>query len=202
MKFIYTCISFFSIIRDAMSFPHGKRSSCSLKNVVIHSSKRNLDEFSIPLNSEPPLRIALLVEPTPFNYISGYSNRFKEMLKFLHKAGDKVHILTPDDSKNPPKDFMGFNITTVHGFRFPFYNAVTLSFDIEGKTADIIKNFKPDLIHVASPGSLVFTASLFAKKYNIPLVMSYHTNFPKYCKVLMWNMIMTISYYCSVIIKI
>lgn len=33
------------------------------------------------LKATPPMKIALLVEPTPFNYISGYSNRFREMLK-------------------------------------------------------------------------------------------------------------------------
>jgi hypothetical protein len=31
----------------------------------------------IPLTQTPPLKVALLVEPTPFNYISGYANRFK-----------------------------------------------------------------------------------------------------------------------------
>lgn len=33
------------------------------------------------LKSTPPLKVALLVEPTPFTHISGYSNRFREMLK-------------------------------------------------------------------------------------------------------------------------
>ena len=30
-----------------------------------------------PLASTPPLRVLLIVEPTPFTYISGYANRFK-----------------------------------------------------------------------------------------------------------------------------
>lgn len=33
------------------------------------------------LKATPPMKIALLVEPTPFTHISGYSNRFREMLK-------------------------------------------------------------------------------------------------------------------------
>jgi hypothetical protein len=37
------------------------------------------------------MKIVLLVEPTPFNYVSGYANRFKEMLKYLKEAGDEVH---------------------------------------------------------------------------------------------------------------
>jgi hypothetical protein len=34
-----------------------------------------------------PLKILLLVEPTPFNYVSGYANRFKEMLTHLKDMG-------------------------------------------------------------------------------------------------------------------
>lgn len=33
------------------------------------------------LKASAPLKVALLVEPTPFTHISGYSNRFREMLK-------------------------------------------------------------------------------------------------------------------------
>ena len=46
---------------------------------------------AIPLDQTPPMKIVLLVEPTPFNYVSGYANRFKEMLKYLKEAGDEVH---------------------------------------------------------------------------------------------------------------
>lgn len=33
------------------------------------------------LKANPSLKVALMVEPTPFGYICGYSNRFNEMLK-------------------------------------------------------------------------------------------------------------------------
>ena len=37
----------------------------------------------LPGRRKGPLRIALLVEPTPFTHVSGYANRFKEQLKYL-----------------------------------------------------------------------------------------------------------------------
>lgn len=58
-----------------------------------------------PLKKEKPLKVLLLVEPTPFTYISGYANRFKEMLTYLKEAGDDVHILTPDETIDPPSSF-------------------------------------------------------------------------------------------------
>lgn len=136
----------------------------------------------MPLKQTPPMRIALLVEPTPFNYISGYANRFKEMLRFLHQAGDDVHILTADKSEDPPDKFLNFPIYSNHGFSFPWYRAVTLSLDLAGTTKRICQRLKPDIIHVATPGCLMFAAIAASRAFNIPLVMSYHTHVPEYAK--------------------
>ena len=108
-----------------------------------------------PLKRNPKRKICLMVEPTPFTHVSGYANRFKEMLKFLKKAGDNVDILTVD-SKTPahdlPTTFMGFPIEHTLGFTFPLYNQISLTFDLpEAKGAAIIERRKPDLIHVTSP---------------------------------------------------
>lgn len=108
-----------------------------------------------PLKRNPPRRIALMVEPTPFTHVSGYANRFKEMLKFLKKAGDDVDILTVD-SKTPahqlPKEAFGYRVQHTLGFTFPLYNQISLTLDLpEMKGAQMLEKFKPDLIHVTSP---------------------------------------------------
>ena len=68
--------------------------------------------------------MALLVEPTPFTHVSGYSNRFKEMLRFLKAGGDDAEVITPDDSPERPNNFLGMPITYVPGFRLIFYKQV------------------------------------------------------------------------------
>jgi len=139
--------------------------------------------YNIPA---PPRKIALFVEPTPFTYVSGYSNRFKEMLTYLKKAGDKVEIVTTDKRTDPtmlPDKFQGFKIAHTYGFIFPFYNTLTLSLDLpEMKGAKMIDRLKPDLIHVTSPGFLILTAMVYARVMRIPLVASYHTHLPTYGK--------------------
>jgi len=136
-----------------------------------------------PLDAEPPLRVLVLVEPTPFTYISGYANRFKEMLRYLKDAGDVVHIFTADPNlANAPKDFMGFPISTVRGFSFPLYKQVTLTFDLKFQLGKLIDDFKPDIIHVSTPSAVLNPAILWAKIKNIPLIMSYHTNLVEYGK--------------------
>lgn len=139
-----------------------------------------------PLKRNPPRKVCLMVEPTPFTHVSGYANRFKEMLKFLSKAGDSVDILTVDNhtpAKELPKDFLDYNIQHTQGFTFPLYNQISLTFDLpEMKGAAMIERGKPDLIHVTSPGFMLYAAIFYARVMCIPLVMSYHTHLPSYGK--------------------
>ena len=147
-------------------------------------AKATVSADAPPLKRNPKRKICLMVEPTPFTHVSGYANRFKEMLKFLKKAGDDVEILTVD-SKTPvkdlPREFQSFPIRHTQGFTFPLYNHISLTIDLpEMKGAKIIENFKPDIIHVTSPGFLLFAAMFYARVMKIPLVMSYHTHLPSY----------------------
>jgi Glycosyltransferase Family 4 len=160
-----------------------RRSPVALDASMAVSSSHSPAEVP-PLTRQPKRKICLMVEPTPFTHVSGYANRFKEMLKFLRKAGDDVDILTVD-SKTPahdlPKEFHGFSVSHTQGFTFPLYNHISLTIDLpEMKGAQMIERNKPDIIHVTSPGFLLFAAMFYARVMKIPLVMSYHTHLPTY----------------------
>jgi len=103
----------------------------------------------------PPRKICLMVEPTPFTHVSGYSNRFSEMLRFLSKAKDHVDILTVDTKtpeKDLPKEKFGYKIEHTQGFILPCYDHISLTFDLpELKGLNILEKIKPDLIHASSP---------------------------------------------------
>ncbi|GFH44389.1 hypothetical protein CTEN210_00863 [Chaetoceros tenuissimus] len=65
------------------------------------------------LSLTPPRKIFLMVEPTPFTYVCGYTNRFNEMLRYLSKAKDHVVILTTDSvtpKEELPKEKYGYTI--------------------------------------------------------------------------------------------
>jgi len=122
-----------------------------------------------------------MVEPTPFTYVCGYSNRYNEMLRYLKKAGDEVNIVTTDDHKDPPKEAFGYPIEHTLGFRFPLYDHVVVSFDLpEIKGLRMMEALRPDVIHISSPGFLLFAALFYARLMKIPLLMSYHTHLPNY----------------------
>jgi len=167
-----------------------RRSLMTMKSAVPASSQASPSWDNAvtvpPLRRHPPRKVCLMVEPTPFTHVSGYANRFQEMLKYLKKAGDNVDILTVDAKTHPrdlPRNFMGFNIRHTQGFTFPLYNQISLSVDLpEMKGARMLELRKPDLIHVTSPGFMLFAGLFYARTMCIPLVMSYHTHLPSYGK--------------------
>ena len=142
------------------------------------------DDDVPPLRRHPPRRIALLVEPTPFTHVSGYANRFNEMLRYLAKAGDVVDILTVD-AKTPrdqlPSEVFGHAIEHTPGFVFPLYDHISLTVDLpEMRGARMMERNRPDLIHVTSPGFMLFAGLFYARVMRVPLLLSYHTHLPLY----------------------
>jgi sulfoquinovosyltransferase len=75
----------------------------------------------------------------PFTHVSGYSNRYKEMLKYLDKAGDVVEIVTTDDVPDAPGKFMDYNIHYTPGFRFPLYKHICLTTDLKMVAYNVLK---------------------------------------------------------------
>jgi len=137
-----------------------------------------------PLKQKAPLKIALFIEPSPFTHVSGYSNRFSELLRYLQKAGDEVEIVTTDENSPPadlPKEKFGYRVSHTLGFVFPLYKHITLSLDLPDlKGAQMIDRLKPDVIHVTSPGFIIMAALFYARVMRIPLLASYHTHLPMY----------------------
>jgi sulfoquinovosyltransferase len=134
---------------------------------------------NLELCHTPPRRIALMVEPTPFTHVSGYSNRFKNLLLQLREAGDEVLVIVPDNHPEAPTEFAGAKIVNVPGFQFPLYRRITLTLGLRG-VYGALKEFDPDVIHLTTPGFLVLTTLLFARLLRKPLMLSYHTNLVNY----------------------
>ncbi|KAK9823296.1 hypothetical protein WJX72_001700 [[Myrmecia] bisecta] len=114
-------------------------------------------------------------------------NRFECLIKGLRDLGDDVQVFTPCVS--PPKEYHGAKVTGVLGFRLPFYKSPTLLLSL-GLSIRVFWHLimsRPDVIHVSSPGLIVFAAILYAKMLDLPLVVSYHTHIPEYIPKYTWK---------------
>jgi sulfoquinovosyltransferase len=71
-------------------------------------------------------------------------------------------------------------VVNVLGFSMPYYKSPTLLLSL-GLSIRVFWHLimtRPDVIHVSSPGFLVFAGILYAKLLDLPLVVSYHTHVP------------------------
>ena len=80
-------------------------------------------------------------------------------------------------------------VINVLGFSLPFYRSPTLllSGGLSVRVLWHLLRHRPDVIHVSSPGLLVFATILYAKLLAIPLVVSYHTHIPEYIPQYTWR---------------
>lgn len=63
---------------------------------------------------------------------------------------------------------------------FPPYPAIRLSLPPYGQVGEFIDDFAPELIHVTTEGPLGLVGRDFAVRHRVPLVTSFHTDFPRY----------------------
>jgi sulfoquinovosyltransferase len=130
-----------------------------------------------------PFRICILVEPSPLTYVSGYANRFQALLRYLCEVQDAVEMVTTEVIvADPPSLWLGFPVHYAAGVRLPHYPLMSICTDWTFKAASVIGRMKPDVIHVSSPGFMVFGGLLWSRVFQIPLVMSYHTHLPVYVR--------------------
>jgi len=80
----------------------------------------------------------------------------------------------------PPSEFAGAQVVGAPSFGCPLYWQAPLSFALSPGVWSRLRSFKPDVIHVTSPGVMLLAAGLYARRLDTPLVMSYHTDVPSY----------------------
>ena len=166
--------------------------------------------------------VCIMVEPSPLTYISGYANRFQQLLLYLHTVSSsyKVDVITTEvvAVANPLPTTFGntttktTNTTTttspipIHyctGIRLPFYPTMSVISPYVWKNnlgAILRRIHRPqqpptsnriDLLHVSSPGFMIFYAIFYSRYYSIPLLMSYHTHLPIYIQSYIPNRIIS-----------
>ncbi|KAM7271167.1 hypothetical protein ACFE04_030381 [Oxalis oulophora] len=131
--------------------------------------------------SSRPRRIALFIEPSPFSYVSGYKNRFQNFIKYLREMGDEVLVVTTHEGV--PEEFHGAKIIGSRSVSLYWYQKVPLSLALSPRIIGEVARFKPDIIHVTSPGIMIIGALAIAKLLSVPIVMSYHTHIPMYVRL-------------------
>lgn len=121
------------------------------------------------------MRIAIFTEVF-LPKIDGITNRLRHTLDELRAAGHEVLVFAPDTAL---PEYQGVRVVRIPGSPFPPYPGLRIAFP-DPRIAWELRRFRPDVVHAVGPACLGVWGSLAAWALALPLVASYHTDFPRY----------------------
>jgi glycosyltransferase involved in cell wall biosynthesis len=121
------------------------------------------------------MRIAFFSE-TFLPKVDGIVTRLRNTILQLRKAGDEVLIFAPFGGI---EDFEGARVVGMPSVPFPLYPELRLSLPRSSIRRTLLE-FNPDIIHAVDPALLGIAGIYYASILRVPLVVSYHTQLPRY----------------------
>jgi glycosyltransferase involved in cell wall biosynthesis len=127
---------------------------------------------------EVRMKIAIFTD-TFYPDINGVARTLKRLTDYLQKNHISYKVFAPRSNST---EYVSSHIHRFQSLPFFLYPECKLAIPNFAHIKKEIHQFAPDLIHVATPFNMGLTGVYFAKKQNIPLVGSYHTDFDQYLK--------------------
>ena len=124
------------------------------------------------------MRIALVTD-TYEPQVNGVTTVVRRIAHALHATGVAVTVVAPayPEGGDPVPGEL-----RIPSIPFPPYPAIRLSVPAARRVGRHLSAFAPDVVHVATEGPLGLVGRAFALRHGVPLVTSYHTDFPRYCR--------------------
>jgi glycosyltransferase involved in cell wall biosynthesis len=125
------------------------------------------------------LRVALITGS--YNYIKdGVALTLNRLVGYLEGHGVDVLVFAPT-APTPAFAHAG-TVVSVPSVALPARPEYRLALGMPRAARQRLKEFHPDIIHIAVPDFLGYRALSLARQWNIPVVASYHTRYETYLK--------------------
>ena len=123
------------------------------------------------------MRVAIFTDTYP-PYVNGVSTSCFNLAKVLKAHGHDVLVVAPRPTKG--KLELKDGVLYIPGAYLKKYYGFRMTNIFASKPVKIIKKFKPDVIHNQTDWTIAVLARRIAKKFRIPIVYTYHTNYEDY----------------------
>lgn len=110
---------------------------------------------------------------------NGVVHSVLRVLDHLAARGDHAIVLAPD-APGIPDEIAGARVIAMPAWSFPGYRDVRVATGRVSPVAEALRDFAPDVVHLASPFSLGWRATLAAQALDIPTVAVFQTDVPAY----------------------
>ncbi|MBO8171848.1 MAG: glycosyltransferase family 1 protein [Bacillaceae bacterium] len=124
------------------------------------------------------MKIALFSDTfTP--QVNGVARTLERLIHHLEHRHVPYQAFVPD-SKNIDTDRFLSHVHRLTSLPFFLYPECRMALPRYHMIKDNLESFSPDILHIATPFNIGLYGLYYGKKYNIPLVASYHTHFDRY----------------------
>jgi phosphatidylinositol alpha 1,6-mannosyltransferase len=134
----------------------------------------------LPLDvRKEPLRVALVT--SSYNYIKdGVALTLNRFVEYLLSQHVEVLVFAPVGPK-PAFEAVG-KIVTIPSVPLPLRPEYRVALGLPRSAGRTLRDFRPDIVHIAVPDLLGYGALMAAQALNVPVVASYHTRYETYLK--------------------
>ncbi len=124
------------------------------------------------------MRIAFFTD-TFYPQINGVSNTLSYLSRYL-QANQVEHLFFAPDYGLDTEECADLPVVRFKGLRPVIYPECRLAFVPLEKMTRLLADFAPDVVHIVTELGIGLSGLRAASALNIPIIMSYHTNFDKY----------------------
>lgn len=111
---------------------------------------------------------------------NGVVHTVLRVLEHLESRGDEVLVIAPDGRGHVPDTIGSARVVTVPAWSLPRYPDVRVATGRVAPITEILRDFAPDVVHLASPFALGWRGALAARALDLPVVAVYQTDVPRY----------------------
>lgn len=125
------------------------------------------------------LRVALFTD-TFLPDVNGVAKTLGRWVQYLESQGATCRVFAPQSDNGTGSDYSNSMVERFYSIPFLLYPECKLAIPNPISIKKTLMEFKPDIIHCATPFNLGLYGLHYAKKHKIPIVASYHTHFDQY----------------------
>ena len=121
-----------------------------------------------------------LVSDTYTPQVNGVTTVVRRIVSLLRAQGHEALVVAPQyPGPATPPDSRELRIPSL---AFPLYPDIRMSLPPFRQVAELFDAAPPDVVHVHTEGALGLAGRRWALRQGVPLVTTYHTNFPEYSR--------------------
>lgn len=121
------------------------------------------------------MRVALFAD-TFMPQINGVTNTLNKLIQYYNAKGIDYKIFAPQYEGEKSEH----HIERFYSLKFILYPECRVTLPNLFRVSAALSEFKPDLIHIMTEFSMGLTGLYYGKKYGIPTISNYTTNFSQY----------------------